>query len=281
MGIGGTRLLVARTSTEPGAPWGLHWIHAYRNHKPFDETQGPVILPEECDDMLLMEGLNRADGGESVILVCRDRIIRGYPNPERQDQSWLFDSQSLATSITLFGGPRNCVAAFLVSTIEISICSSPLSLTAVSLLRAYRFVTEDEGPPIPTPLNTLHPLLAQLGSDDLIHPIYLNRDANAPLVRIVDERLVEYAQFSEDENNSSSLWKQMKVSAEVERAIYSQLAQQIVVVGQPDGQGERSVFVVSTATTEGKFNLWACFELRHHSAHEYPFLRNQSGILHI
>ena len=124
-------------------------------------------------------------------------------------------------------------------------------------LRAYRFVTEDEGPPIPTPLSTLHPVLEQLDSNDLIHPIYLNRDASAPLVRIVDERLVEYAQFSEDENPSSSLWKQMKVSSEVERAIYSQLSQQIVVVGQPNDQGSRSVFVVSTATTEGKFNLWA------------------------
>ena len=52
-------------------------------------------MPEECDDMLLMEGLNRADGGESVILVCRDRIIRGYPNLKDKTKSWLFDSPEL------------------------------------------------------------------------------------------------------------------------------------------------------------------------------------------
>ena len=41
------RLLVARTSTEPGAV-GSPLIHAYPDHKPFDETQGPVILPESA-----------------------------------------------------------------------------------------------------------------------------------------------------------------------------------------------------------------------------------------
>ena len=91
MAIGGTRVLIARTSVDEGAPWGLYWIHAYRNHKPFNESDGPVVLPEECDRLLVTEGLNRADGGESLVLVCPDRIIRAFPNPDRPDLTWRFD----------------------------------------------------------------------------------------------------------------------------------------------------------------------------------------------
>ena len=73
---------------------------------------------------------------------------------------------------------------------------------------------------------------------------------------------------SEDENTSSSLWKQMKVSAEVERAIYSQLAQQIVVVGQPDGQ-ESAAF----CRINGNHGVIQFVGARtsHHSACEYRF----------
>ena len=82
--------------------------------------------------MLLMEGLNRADGGESVILVCRDRIIRGYPNPERQDQSWLFDSPELGNINNIVWATK-LRGGYFGQHDRISICSSPLSqILAVS-----------------------------------------------------------------------------------------------------------------------------------------------------
>ena len=61
----------------------------------------------------------------------------------------------------------------------------------------------------------------------------------------------------------------MKVSAEVDETV-CQLAQQIVVVGQPDERGERSVLSYPQLRRKVKFNLWRSVHAIH-SACEYPF----------
>ena len=148
MAIGGTRVLIAKTTMDEQAPWGIYWIHAYRNHKPLNELDGPVILPEECEEIMVLEGLNRADGGESMVLVCRDRIIRAYPNPQRADITYRFDGPEL-------GGINNILWATKLRSGSYGSHDRGFDLLVAFesdfggiALRAFRFVRDDDGPPI-------------------------------------------------------------------------------------------------------------------------------------
>ena len=257
MAIGGTRVLIAKTSGEAQAPWGIYWIHAYRNHKPLNEQDGPVILPAQCEELMVIEGLNRADGGESMILVCPDRIIRAYPNPERADITWRFDGPEL-------GGINNILWATKLRNGSFGSHDRGFDLLVAFesdfggvALRAFRFVTDDDGPPIPTPLNILHPLLENIESAALRHPIYLNRDANGPLIRIINGTDAEYASSIEGADQETVRWQPVQVGSRPTRVVYSQLKQELVFFGEPMQTGETPVYVSSTAQSEGRTGLWA------------------------
>ena len=88
-----------------------------------------------------MEDLNRADGGESVILVCRDRIIRGYPNPERQDQSW-FSTPKLGNINNIVWATKLRGGYFGQHDRNFDLLVAFESDFGGLALRAYRFVTE-------------------------------------------------------------------------------------------------------------------------------------------
>ena len=257
MAIGGTRVLVARTTVEDNAPWALHWIHAYRNHKPFIESDGPVVLPDECDNLFVTEGLNRADGGESLVLVCPDRIIRAFPNPDKPDITWRFDGPELGSLNTIEWATKLRNGFFGQHDRGFDLLVAFRSDFGNLALRAFRFVTDDEGPPILSPLNTLHPLLEVLGDDALIHPIYLNRDPDGPLIRIRDDIHLEYASLIEGAEEGDVQWQPVQVGSAPSRVIYSQLAQQLVVHGQPDETGTTPVFLSSTAVSDGRTGLWS------------------------
>lgn len=257
MAIGGTRVLVARTDVADDAPWALYWIHAYRNHKPFVESDGPVILPDECDNLLLMEGLNRADGGESLVLVCPDRIIRAYPNPEKPDVTWRFDGPELGNLNQIEWATKLRNGFFGQHDRGFNLLVAFRSDFGNLALRAFRFVTEDEGPPILTPLNTLHPLLEGLGDADLTHPIYLNRDPDGPLIRIRDQINVEYANLIDGGGQEAIEWQKVQAGSAPSRVIYSQLAQQLVMYGQPNEDGSTPVFLSSTAVADGRTGMWS------------------------
>ena len=257
MAIGGTRVLIAKTSTEAQAPWAIYWIHAYRNHKPFNESDGPVVLPAECEELMVVEGLNRADGGESMVLVCPDRIIRAYPNPERSDITWRFDGPELGGLNTILWATKLRNGSFGSHDRGFDLLVAFESDFGGVALRAFRFVTDDDGPPIPTPLNILHPLLENIDSEALREPIYLNRDSDGPLIRITDGVDVEYASSIEGADQVTVRWQPVQVGSRPNRVVYSQLEQQLVFFGEPLETGETPVYVSSTAESEGRTGLWA------------------------
>lgn len=257
MAIGGTRVLIAKTSMEAQAPWGIYWIHAYRNHKPSNEQDGPVTLPAECEALMVIEGLNRADGGESMILVCPDRIIRAYPNPERTDITWRFDGPELGGLNSIIWATKLRNGSFGSHDRGFDLLVAFESDFGGVALRAFRFVTDDDGPPIPTPLNVLHPLLENIESEALRHPIYLNRDSDGPLIRITNGVDVEYASSIEGADQETVRWQPVQVGSRPNRVVYSQLRQQLVFFGEPLPTGETPVYVSSTAQSEGRTGLWA------------------------
>jgi hypothetical protein len=256
-GIGGARVFIARTLTENGddGPWGLHWIHRQRDWQGSDAA--PVTLPEACDEILAVEPLKVNDAW-SVVIVCRDRILRYFGPNGLEPLEWRFDSASLGRiqpiewatiRRRLVNGEHDVAFDLLVS-----FRSSLGNLR----LRLYDFVAGALRPPT----SIEYPdILGQAGEDDLTHPIHLSIHPSGPPIRMANGQ--PQALFSERDVEGEVLlkWRNVVSSSGVDSSSYSILSHLLFTsaekVDDVTGQVSRSYWAVDTLGDRGQFNLWA------------------------
>ena len=92
--LGGLVALIARITQagENEGRWGLKWIHYDRNVKPRNDTSAMIPLPAECENILAVAPLKgTGPDGESIVVVCPDRILRYYANASRVGEVMLDD----------------------------------------------------------------------------------------------------------------------------------------------------------------------------------------------
>ena len=255
-GVGGARVFIARQSEGNDAGrWGVHWIH--RNRALSGSDAQPDILPAECDDILAVEALRLQDG-ESVVIVCRDRILRYFATDERENQSWLFSSAALGRIQPIsWATVRRRLVTDRHDTAFDVLVGFRSSLGNLRL-RLYDFVAGANGPPVSVETPDL---LNFAEEDDLNEPVYLSAQLGGPPIRVPIDKPQALFGETDEEGQRILVWRDILTSRLLDGTSYSGLSYQLFTsapLADPDtGTTQRGYWAVATAGDRGQYNLWA------------------------
>ncbi|MBV71911.1 MAG: hypothetical protein CMH52_11320 [Myxococcales bacterium] len=256
-GVGGARVLIARHLDINGQPgrWGVHWIHRQRDLQGTDAA--PTLLPEACDDILAVDALRLQDG-ESVVIVCRDRILRLFGPNQQENLEWLFTSAALGRIQPIeWATIRRRLVAERHDTAFDVLVGFRSSLGNMRL-RLYDFVAGS----LAAPLSIEYPdILNFAEDDDLTDPLYLSAQLGGPSLRSDNGRI--QALFSERDNEGERIlaWRNILTSEQVDGTSLSGLSHQLFtsapIIDAESEAPARGFWAIDTAGDSGAFNLWA------------------------
>jgi hypothetical protein len=256
-GVGGARVFVARMPEDSAnaGRWAVHWVHRERDLQGTDAT--PTLLPEECDEILAVDALRLQDG-ESVVLVCRDRILRYFGPNERQNSEWRFDGAELGRIQPVEWATirRRLVDSRHDSAFDVLVGFR--SSLGNMRLRLYDFVAGS----VDAPLASEYPDILNLGSDaDLESPIHLSVHPSGPPVRVHNGQAQALFSERDDAGNAVLNWQDVVTAKNSDSASYSVMPHLLFTSREaidPDTNAtNRAYWAVDTVGDRGQYNLWA------------------------
>lgn len=266
LGAGGTSVLIARRApAEPGGePGGLAVF--FNNASEADSPRLKDVVDIDCPEILAADVLEHSlpvegAGGEQVVVVCPDKILRIHANEGILD---------LAQPVGTLGVPRLGWATMLRESEDQLAILVGYEFGNGEGWNAARFVIEAGEPPVlqGQPGGALN----YAGGTSLQHPAYLQPPVfyladDHPPVQIIDGRYARVPiAVSTDDNRDVLDWKEMRLAPMPDRTVPGRTSNGIMVYSAMeyswfDDEGEEQTqtgwWVGEVEDVDEPFNFWS------------------------